>query len=118
MFFLTDLLNNAMGADVMSFVRIFLLLGMFAIVGCGSGENAAPVDADTEVSGLVQDVKTALEAYGEEGAGYGEVRGVLSALEGIDPAKAASIATELDALDALTDPAEKQAKAKEIASTL
>ena len=97
----------------MSFVRIFLLLSMFAVLGCGPGAPA-PVDADTQSDALVQALKEALES----GQGFGEARGILSSLESVDAAKAASISAELDALDALTDPGEKAAKAKEIASKL
>lgn len=101
----------------MSIVRIFLLLGMVAILGCSSGAPV-PVDANTEADGLVQEVKAALESIDEDGGGFAEVRGILSALEEVDAAKAESISNELDALDALTDPGEKQAKAKEIAAKL
>ena len=96
-------------------VRFCFLLGMVAVLGCGS-ETRPP--AEPEGDALTKEVKQALENVAETGEGLGEARGVLESLKEIDAAQADRISKDLDALEALSSPDEKKAKAKEIADKL
>lgn len=100
--------------------RFLFLLGMITVLGCGSGASAPP-DADEAAAGLLDSVKSALQDVadsGEIGEAFGEARGMTEELKETDASKADSILKDLDALEALTTPDERKAKAKEIISSL
>ena len=101
----------------MWFARVLVLLGAVVVLGCGPSAPPPP-DAQTEADGMVQEIKAALEGYAESGEGLAEAGGILEGLKDVDAEKAASISKDLDAMRTLTDPGEKKAKAKEIASKL
>lgn len=101
----------------MRFARFFLVLGLVALLGCGPQETTQRVE---EPSGQDQ-VKSALENVAESGqidSGLMIVRDELEAMKATDAAKAEELLSDLDALQALTDPAQAKAKAQEMIDKL
>lgn len=105
----------------MRLVRFFLLLGMVAVLGCGSG-GPVPPSAEAEAETLKNDMTMILEDVAKTGdleeAGPELRMMVDEQLREADAAKADSISKELDALEALSAPGEIKAKAKEIITKL
>lgn len=105
----------------MWFARFVLLLGVVVVLGCGSGAPKPP-SAEEEADTLKQDMTMVLEDIAKTGdleeAGPDLRLMVEEGLRESDSAKADSISKELDALEALTSPAQIKAKAKEIISKL
>ena len=122
MILLTDTVDNVIGVSGMRFMNFLLLLGVVAVVGCGS-EGGGTVDASSESNAFTEQIKASLQSISESGEidaemGLGELRTVAEDLKASDSAKGETILKELDALEALSSPDERKAKAKEIISTL
>ncbi len=102
----------------MSFVRVLALLSVLAIVGCGSGENATPVEPPTADS----QIKSSLEYVAESGqvdSGIMLVREQLEELKETDAAKADALLKDLDELETMAgNPDGAKAKASEMLKKL
>ena len=102
----------------MAYLRMALLLAVVvAFVGCQGGSEAVKVDAPQSSPG-VENAKAALNDIAESGELGSAAMTVRENLEASEEGKA--LLPELDALEAMTDPAqiEAKAKAKEIADRL
>ncbi len=106
----------------MRLIQFLLLLGVVAVVGCDSG-GGGTVDASSESDAFTEQIKASLQSISESGEidaemGLGEIRTFAEDLKAADSAKGETVLKELDALEALSSPDERKAKAKEIISTL
>ena len=97
----------------MDLVRILMLVGVLAVVGCNSeSQSVTPPEAPP----AAQNAKNILEGMAETGEVGSAAMELRESLETFDEGKA--LLPDLDALEAMTDPAQIQAKAKEMAGKL
>jgi hypothetical protein len=97
---------------------IALLLAAF-VVGCGSDANDAEITVTpSPATDNIRAVLTDLAATGQMNSGVGSLSADIGALRDTDPAKADALQKDYDALTTLQNPAQIQAKAKEMLSKL
>ncbi len=103
-------------------LKVLILLGLVAVFGCGgTGGGGGGTEPDPTASQTVQMIKSILEDVAESGEAEqaGElISYVEEDLAGEDAAKSESLLPEVKELEALTDPTEIKAKAKEILGKL
>jgi len=96
----------------MKFLRILMIVGMFAIIGCKANEDlevkeAGPATPTANAKMALDDIAKT----GEVGSGMMLLR---EAVEEIDK----SMLTELDAMEKMTDPEQIKAKARALSAKL
>jgi hypothetical protein len=90
-------------------------------LGCGGAGEPATSQPDAMADGLVDTIETCLQDVaetGELGESFGEARGMAESVAEYDAERGAKIQAELKALEALSSPDERKAKAKEIIDSL
>ena len=96
----------------MVYLRILILLAVAVVVGC-QGDESVRVDQPA----AAENAKAILESAAESGSELGSAAmGLRESLEGFEEGKA--LLPDLDALEAMTNPAQIKAKAKEMADKL
>ena len=98
----------------MVYLRILILLALAVFVGCPAGEES--VDVQPTQSPAAQNAKTILEGAAESGELGSAAMELRESLEGSEEGKA--LLPDMDALEAMTNPEEIKAKAKEMADKL
>ena len=97
----------------MVYLRILILLAVAVVVGCQGDES---VNVRATQTPAPQSAKTILEETAESGELGSAAMGLRESLEGFEEGKA--LLPDLDALEAMTNPAQIKAKAKEMADKL
>lgn len=100
----------------MRFIAFLLVLGMVAVLGCQASETTTTVEEPGQ-----EQIKPALEAVAQSGvidSSLMVVREEAEAMKATDAAKAEELLKDLDELEALSDPEQIKAKAKEMAGKL
>ena len=98
----------------MVYLRILILLAVAVVVGC-QGDESISVDQPGALP-AAENAKAILESAAESGELGSAAMDLRSNLEQLDQSEA--LLADLDALEAMTDPAEIKAKAKEMADKL
>jgi hypothetical protein len=97
---------------------IAVLMAAFA-VGCGANPNDAEITVTRPpATENIKAVLTDLAATGQMNSGVMTLSAEIGALRETDPAKADALQKDYDALTTLQNPAQIQAKAKEMLSKL
>jgi len=98
----------------MVYLRILILLAVAVFVGCPGGEESVSVEPTQ--SPAAETAKKILEQTAESGELGSAMMELRDSLGGFEEGKA--LLPDLDALEAMTNPAEVKAKAKEMADKL
>ena len=111
----TSVLFTAEGVGTrMVYLRILMLVAVVVVVGCRGSESES-VDAP-EALPAAENAKAVLQEVSESGELGSGMMALRESLESFDEGKA--LLPDLDALEALSNPDEIMAKAKEMANKL
>lgn len=97
----------------MAYLRILMLLAVVAFIGCQANESE---QVEVQTTPAAEAAKAALNEVAESGQLGSGMMTVRESMEQLEEGKA--LLPELDALEAMTDPEQIKAKAKEIAEKL
>ena len=98
----------------MVYLRILILLAVAVVVGCQGGDES--INVQPTQAPAAQSAKAILESAAETGELGSAMMELRTSLEGFEEGKA--LLPDLDALEAMADPEEIKAKAKEMADKL
>jgi hypothetical protein len=103
---------------MMFFKRSLLMLGLVALVGCDAGPvSAPPEDVDDTSFELRLMLEDAVET-GRLAADFADSEDIVAEIKAEDAAKGAELEADIKELQAMSDPEQIKAKAKEVLGKL
>lgn len=101
----------------MVFMRFLVLVTLLAVLGCASETVTVDTPPPSEVT-VIKDALGGVVETGELGSGMMMLQDGLEKLKSSDPEKAETVGKAVEELKAVSDPAQRKAKAEEIIGLL